>query len=199
MASKIVKAFKQAKSALRSSEALEEPEIVAVVPPPLPPKRSQPPLAAPLPPASDSAPHTPQQQQQQQQQSSPPLSPVLYQLENTSLADQPKKQGGGALEFVAELPDTSVPRPDEAKLAAAPEQTQDRADPTTGQPKAKQPEPDKVRCGHRTLFFPFFSFVPLLLTLGDWTGTCGEKEKRPCGIDGGTDFPPFFTVWLSSS
>lgn len=96
MASKIVKALKNATSSLKS---VDEPEIVAVVPPPGNPKRSGPPPASPAPPKQA----TPTVLQQQP---SPPLSPVTQELENVSLTGQPQQQP----EFtpLCELPDTSV-------------------------------------------------------------------------------------------
>ncbi|RPB19839.1 hypothetical protein L211DRAFT_852829 [Terfezia boudieri ATCC MYA-4762] len=104
MASRIVRALKNAKSSLRSHDiAVEEPEIVAVIPPPQDPKRSQPP---PTPPAAKqqyqaSAPPPPPSVQLQL---SPPLSPVVQKLEETKLSEVPGF-------FLAELPDTSIARP----------------------------------------------------------------------------------------
>jgi len=105
MASRIVKALKNAKSSLKSQN-IEEPEIVAVIPPPQGPKRSQPP---PTPPAAKQQhqARTPPPPPSVQLQPSPPLSPIVQKFEETKLS------GGGEVPgfFLAELPDTSITRP----------------------------------------------------------------------------------------
>ena len=107
MASRIVKALKNAKSSLRSQDkAVEEPEIVAVIPPPQDPKRSQPPPTPPAAKQQHQAP-VPPPPPQVQLQPSPPLSPVVQKFEDTKLS------GGGEVPgfFLAELPDTSIAKP----------------------------------------------------------------------------------------
>lgn len=107
MASRIVKALKNAKSSLKSQDiAVEEPEIVAVIPPPQGPKRSQPP---PTPPAAKQQHQTPAPAPPPsvQLQPSPPLSPVVQKFEETKLSGSGEVPGF----FLAELPDTSIARP----------------------------------------------------------------------------------------
>ncbi|KAF8424670.1 hypothetical protein EV426DRAFT_87414 [Tirmania nivea] len=101
MASRIVKALKNAKSSLKSQDiAVEEPEIVAVIPPPQDPKRSQPP---PTPPAAKQkyqntvSPPPPSVQLQP----SPPLSPLV---QKKSWGKELKEQKKKDLAVLVELP-----------------------------------------------------------------------------------------------